>query len=127
MKPQVILLSLMAVAVAIAGCGEKTSGYTDISVKKARELIEGRKVFLLDVRTPQEYSSGHIKGAYLIPLQELEDRLNEIPKDQKILVYCRTGHRSAIASQILAENGFDVLNMKGGIVEWINKGYEVVR
>ena len=84
-------------------------------------------MFLLDVRTPEEYSMGHIKGAHLIPLQELENRLDEIPKDQKILVYCRTGHRSAIASEILAKAGFEILNMEGGIVEWISKGYEVVK
>jgi rhodanese-related sulfurtransferase len=80
----------------------------------------------LDVRTLAEYKEFHIKGAYLIPLNELEDRLDELPKDKPILVYCRTGHRSAIASDILVKNGFSqVYNMKGGIYEWIKHGYEI--
>ena len=61
-----------------------------------------------------------------IPEQELGEKLKEIPKDRKILVYCRSGRRSAEASGILAENGFtEVYNMKGGITEWMNAGYEV--
>lgn len=89
-------------------------------------MIDRSEVFILDVRTQEEYDAGHIKGSTLIPLQVLDKRLGEIPKDRKILVYCRTGHRSTQASEILVNNGFaQVYNMKGGIVEWINAGYEV--
>ncbi len=89
-------------------------------------MIDLGEVFILDVRTQEEYDAGHIKGSTLIPLQVIDKRLNEIPKDRKILVYCRTGHRSAQASEILANNGFtQVYNMKGGITGWTNAVYEV--
>lgn len=80
------------------------------------------------MRTQEEYDEGHIKGSTLIPVQELDKRLSEIPRDTKMLVYCRAGHRSAQASEILVNNGFkEVYNMKGGIEEWIKAGYEVVK
>ena len=94
-------------------------------------MIDRQEVFILDVRTKEEYAAGHINGSTLlavqdIPKQELVEKLKEIPKDRKILVYCRTGSRSAQASRILAENGFArVYNMQGGITEWMNAGYEV--
>ncbi len=125
---RIILLIALMVSPLLLGCAEKPSysSYTDITVDEAKELIESGKAFLLDVRTPAEYKEVHIKGAYLIPLNELEDRLDELPKDKPILVYCRTGHRSIIAAEILVKNGFSqVYNMKGGIYEWIEHGYEV--
>lgn len=94
-------------------------------------MIDRGEVFILDVRTQEEYASGHINGSTLlavqdIPKQELTEKLKEIPKNRKILVYCRSGRRSAEASGILAENGFaQVYNMQGGITEWMNSGYEV--
>ena len=94
-------------------------------------MIDRGEVFILDVRTQEEYASGHINGSTLlavqdIPEQELTEKLKEIPKDRNILVYCRSGRRSAQASGILAENGFArVYNMQGGITEWMNAGYEV--
>ncbi len=76
--------------------------------------------------TQEEYNAGYIKGSTLIPVQVLDKRFNELPKDRKLLVYCRTGHRSVQASEILVNNGFkEIYNMKGGIVEWTNAGYEV--
>jgi len=106
--------------------------YTDISISQGKEMIDRGEVFILDVRTPEEYAAGHINGSTLlavqdIPAQELDNRLKEIPKDRKILVYCRTGHRSTQASKILVENGFaEVYNMQGGITEWNKAGYETV-
>ena len=91
-------------------------------------MIDSGEVFILDVRTQEEYDAGYIRGSTLIPVQELKERLDEVPKDKKILVYCRTGRRSTQASEILADNGFkEIYNMKGGIVDWTNAGYEVVK
>lgn len=107
--------------------------YTDISVGQGKEMIDMGEVFILDVRTPEEYAAGHINGSTLlavqdIPAQELGKKLMEIPRDRKILVYCRTGTRSTQASKILVENGFaEVYNMQGGITEWIKAGYETVK
>jgi rhodanese-related sulfurtransferase len=73
---------------------------------------------LLDVRQPFEYQEMHIPGARLVPLAELPDRLEEIDKTRPVLVYCRSGHRSAAAAGILESNGFDVFNLQGGISAW---------
>lgn len=117
---------------------EVPSGFETVSVEEAREMIEKDEVFILDVRTPAEFNSSHIEGATLIPVtnsggsnlssdQLLEARINEVPRDKKILVYCRTGHRSTAASNILVAAGYsDVYNMEGGITAWTVAGYPVV-
>jgi parallel beta-helix repeat protein len=83
-------------------------------------------IVVLDVRTQSEYDAGHIKNARLIPVDELEQRLNELNKTQSALVYCRSGYRSSTASQILVNNGFlHVYNMLEGITAWIDAGNPV--
>ncbi len=105
--------------------------YKDISVNEAKGMIDRGEVFILDVRTREEYAAGHINNSKLmavqdIPEQEIKERLKELPANRKILVYCKSGSRSAKASKILAENGFaQIYNMKGGITEWTKAGYEV--
>jgi rhodanese-related sulfurtransferase len=132
---KIIILSIVIMAI-FSGCISDTkptvkNQYTDVSVQQGKGMIDRQEVFILDVRTKEEYAAGHINGSTLlavqdIPKQELVEKLKEIPKDKKILVYCRTGSRSAQASKILAENGFArVYNMQGGITEWMNAGYEV--
>ena len=80
---------------------------------------------LLDVRQPREYESGHIPGAKLIPLGELEYRYGELDNDRGIISYCRTDHRSMAASTLLCGHGFEnVYNLDGGIRRW---DYEVVK
>lgn len=91
-----------------------------------RIISEGIDHFLLDVRTKEEYDQGHIEGAYLIPVQELESRLDEIPTGKQIIVYCRSGNRSRTAASILIENGFGMVYDMGGISDWQAKGYPVV-
>lgn len=87
-------------------------------------------VVLLDVRTPQEFRSttGHLQGALLIPVQELEQRMNELApyKDKTIVAYCRTGNRSGKAAALLQAQGFKVFNMSGGIVQWNEEHRPVV-
>ncbi|MCZ7400441.1 MAG: rhodanese-like domain-containing protein [Candidatus Methanoperedens sp.] len=118
---------------ALSGCitttkpPEKTQ-YIDITVQQAKEMIDSGDVLILDVRTQEEYDAGHIRNSTLIPVQVLDKRWNELPRDKKILVYCRSGHRSLQASEILVNNGFkEIYNMKGGIMEWINAGYDVIK
>jgi rhodanese-related sulfurtransferase len=115
-----------------------SSSFENVSAKEARELIEEDNVFILDVRTPSEFNSSHIKGATLIPVTNafgsylspdslLEFRVDEVPKGKKILVYCKSGYRSASASEILINAGYlQVYNLVGGINAWINAGYPVV-
>jgi phage shock protein E len=89
---------------------------------RADELTEklnaGDDFFLLDVRTPQENAEMAIEGSYLIPLQELGHRMDELPKKKELVVYCRVGNRSAYACSFLARMGYNVKNLEGGIMTW---------
>lgn len=82
----------------------------------------GKDFLLLDVRTPQENAAQAIDGSYLIPLQELGHRVDELPKDKEIVIYCRIGNRSAYACAHLARMGYNVKNLEGGIVLWNTVG-----
>ncbi|UCH30955.1 MAG: right-handed parallel beta-helix repeat-containing protein [Candidatus Bathyarchaeota archaeon] len=101
--------------------------YTNLSVSEAKAAIDSNPTLVvLDVRTQSEYDDGHIRNAKLIPHTELSLRLNELNQTDEILVYCRAGSRSAIASQILVDAGFqNIYNMLGGILDWIDAGYPV--
>ena len=74
--------------------------------------------FVLDVREPVEYRSGHIAGARLIPLGEVPRRLHEIPRDREIILICASGHRSLAAARTLVPAGYKVLNLQGGMLAW---------
>lgn len=80
---------------------------------------------LIDVRTPEEFASGHIAGAVNIPVDALSSRLSEVSRDQTVVVYCRSGNRSATASQILAQAGYSDVRDLGGIITWSEQGYPV--
>lgn len=98
----------------------------EISVDEAYQLFQNDE-YILDVRQPEEYEAGHIPGSVLIPLDILESRLSEIPKDNEVVVVCRSGNRSATGRDILLNAGFpNVTSMAGGMNQWINKGYEIV-
>ena len=99
--------------------------YGDITIEQAKLLIESKpSLIILDVRGQDEYDIGHIERAIIIPLDELEDRLDELSKNDELLVYCRTGNRSSSAVNILQSNGFTMIfHMKDGITGWIQAGY----
>jgi rhodanese-related sulfurtransferase len=105
------------------------ANFKSIVPLEASELLKNSKeVFLLDVRTDNEFSQERIKGATLIPLHVLSESLSKLDKvkNKTIVVYCRSGNRSVGASRILAKNGFNPLNLKGGISLWKQQGYSVV-
>ena len=77
-------------------------------------LPQDGSVTLLDVRTPEEYSTGHIRGFINIPVDALRDRLTEIPHGKPVYVTCQSGLRSYIACRILVGNGYDCFNLSGG-------------
>ncbi len=93
--------------------------YKNINFEQAKHILDNESVILLDVRTEEEFVTGHIANAINIPVDELEERVDELKdKQAKILVYCKSGRRSVIASEILVNAGFaNVYNM-GGVVDW---------
>lgn len=98
-----------------------------LSAKQAKELIDKEKdVFVLDVRSREEYNEGHIKGANLIPIQELGQNIDKIPTDKKIIVHCAKGGRSTKACDLLKDKGLkELYNFKGGFHQWQSEGYPV--
>ncbi len=104
----------------------------EVTVDEARAMIaKDSTILVLDVRTPEEYTGklGHIDHAILIPVQELEKRVDELDeyKGKTILAVCRTGRRSGIATELLSKKGFDAKNVEGGMVKWDEKEFPVVR
>ncbi len=113
----VLFFALLALSIVFA-----TFAYDDISpVEVKQKLDAGEDVFILDVREPAEYAQGYVPTAYLIPRGEIEQRLDEVPKDKPVIIVCKSGGRSAMASQTLEDNGFDnISNMPGGTMAWID-------
>jgi rhodanese-related sulfurtransferase len=98
-----------------------------ITPKEVFEIIENKEEYIIvDVRTKEEFVGGHLEEALLLPVQELEGRLDELPKDKPIIVYCRSGSRSRTAAEILVANGFTMVYDMGGISSWIEEGYPVI-
>ena len=115
-------LILLIFALLIFSCSSSsTEELAAITVEEVKKIIdeESEEYFLLDVRTLEEYYGdlGHLPDAKLIPYNEIANRIDELSeqKDKKIIAYCRSGRRSAIATKILKENGFEVYNMIGGM------------
>jgi rhodanese-related sulfurtransferase len=127
--PLLIVLIILSWVLSISGCSAfvNTKEVIPISTEKVNEIIEkGKDYILLDVRTQEEYDSGHLKDAMLIPVDDLEERINEVPEGKPIIVYCKSGMRSARAADILLNNGFSpVYNMQGGIEKWRSDGFFV--
>lgn len=89
-----------------------------VEPSEAHRLIEEEEGVLLDVRTPREFAQGHIEGARHIPISELPSRLGELPRDKPIVVYCKSGGRSAKAAALLSEKGFDQVHDLGAMSDW---------
>jgi len=89
------------------------------------KLKYGKHPLVLDVRQPDEYRSGHITGAKLIPLGELSRRMKELPQNREIVCVCASGNRSSSAARTLMNAGFNVINMKGGMLSWKRANFPV--
>ena len=96
---------------------------TEIDVVELKRKMDAKEdFFLLDVREPNEYQIGKIPGSTLIPLGEVPQRYQEVPKDREVVVHCKMGGRSARAAAFLRQQGFtNVKNLKGGILDWSDK------
>ena len=95
--------------------------YKELTPIEAKENLDSNvDIFLVDVREVEEYNMGHIEGAELIPLGEVEEAFKDmdLDKDQTISVYCRSGHRSSIAQQVITSLGFKEVYNIGGVLQW---------
>ncbi len=121
----VLFVAFIVYLIATAGGGNATTGVAnEVSVDKAYEMYQAG-TFVVDVRTQEEWDEYHAPNTNLIPLDELEARLSEVPKDQEILVVCRSGNRSQQGRDILIAAGYNATSMAGGLKEWYAKGYPI--
>jgi len=91
----------------------------EISVKELKTLIDEEKdIFILDVRERLELVYGTVPGFKWIPMEDVLDRKDEVPKDKKVVVYCRSGQRSEMVATKLIQDGYDAVNLTGGILAW---------
>jgi len=122
----VALLAVVGVVVLLSQPKPVATLPAEITVAQAADL-QKNGAFILDVREPSEWAQFHIQGATLIPLGDLPNRLNEVPKDRQVVVYCRTGVRSAQGRDILKNAGYTlVTSMTGGITQWQAQGMPVI-
>ena len=117
------ILPMLFALLLLTGCGgnEAAGSYQQISQETAKEMMDTQQVIILDVREQEEYDSGHIPGAVLLPVGTIDEdsAAQVIPdKDATLLVYCRSGNRSKTASAALAALGYTNIYEFGGINTW---------
>jgi len=100
----------------------------EIDPASVADLYDSGEITVIDVREAWEYEAGHIPGAALIPLGELAERVDEVPRDRPVVLVCRSDNRSGQALRLLSRQGFDNLsNMMGGMLAWEAAGYATAR
>ena len=116
-------LALVALlAAAVAGAGDPAPAPVTADQVYERQQQKDASLYVLDVRAPEEYAAGHVPGAVNIPHDQVASRLAEVPKDKDVVLYCRSGRRSALASEVLAGNGYTRLQlMQGDMPGWMAK------
>lgn len=132
-KGYVLIAAVIFLFIAVVGYSSMDfsgQGYNDVSPEKAYGMMQEGDPYVLDVRTVGEYRDGHIPETdEVIPVEdpnELETEYRRVPEDRDVIVYCRTGRRSAIAAEFLAEKGYDrVYNVEGGITRWRSENLPV--
>ena len=130
-KPAVQLAMVAVVAfivylIASAGGSSSSSGLaSEVSTDEAYKMYQQSSTFTVDVRTQEEWDEYHAPNTTLIPLDQLQNRLSEVPKDKEILVVCRSGNRSQQGRDILLSAGYNATSMAGGLKEWYAKGYPI--
>ena len=128
LKGLIIVLSILLSLFGLTACGgENNATYEQITAKQAKTIMDTESDYIIiDARTDEEFAEGHIEDAILIPEYEIADRAEkELPdKEQLVLVYCRSGRRSKIASEELVKLGYTNVKEFGGIIDW---PYEIVK
>ena len=120
------LIFLLLAVMVLTACGQDKENdqgavYVNITAEEAKQIMDNEEGYIiLDVRTQEEYDEGHIPGAIVISHEEIEEKAEDVltDKNQLILVYCRSGRRSKIAAEALAELGYTNIKEFGGILDW---------
>ena len=137
LKPMtaLILLTSVAILLAMTNCTttkatQPTEQVVTVTPQEFQAGIEKGGVQLVDVRSSDEYSEGHIADAVNIDVQEPDfqaEATRVLQKDKKVYVYCRSGRRSLLAAEMLAKDGYTVVDLDGGILGWEKAGLPVVK
>ena len=115
---------IIALLLGLLGLTTNASAQSDsiktVDAAQFAEFIKSDSVFLVDVRTAEEYAAGHIANAKNIDVlkSDFKNNASTLPKNKQIAVYCRSGKRSLVAANILAKMGYKVINLRGGWMEW---------
>ena len=120
------LVFLLLAVMMLTACGQDKENdqgavYVNITAEEAKKIMDSEEGYIiLDVRTQEEYDEGHIPNAVLLPLDDIKAKAHVVlpDKDQLILVYCRSGRRSKLAAEALAELGYTNIKEFGGILDW---------
>lgn len=119
----IMLLAILGAALLLTGCigGQAKAAYRRVSAEEAQQIMKNESGYqIVDVRTPEEYASGHIPNAICIPNESIgkEPPAELSDKKQLLLIYCRSGRRSKEASNKLVELGYENVVDFGGIIDW---------
>ena len=127
-----IPLTAMLLLLVISGCAAGNRSVADLTPAEAEKMIKTNQkdsaFVILDVRTPEEFNTGHLAGAVNVDYRssDFQSRIDGLPKSRTYLLYCRTGHRSANAMSLMKERGFEKLyNMLGGITRWREENRDI--
>ena len=120
------LIFLLLAVMMLTACGQDIENdqgavYVNITAEEAKQIMDSEEGYIiLDARTQEEYDEGHIPGAIVISHEEIAEKAEGVltDKDRLILVYCRSGRRSKIAAEALAELGYTNIKEFGGIIDW---------
>jgi phage shock protein E len=132
MTPLIIITTgvagLVLLAMLVLSSLQTVSAPADgrITPAQYQSQFAGKTHLLVDVRTPEEFSGGHIPGAVNIALDKIEERLSDIPRDEPVVLYCRSGNRSGQAYELLRQAGYTSLYDLGGITAWQAQNLPVI-
>ncbi|WKZ36616.1 MAG: rhodanese-like domain-containing protein [Anaerolineales bacterium] len=119
----VLFVAFLVYLIASAG-GGGTPLAREVGVDQAYQMYQDG-IFVLDVRTQEEWDEYHAPNTTLIPLDQLQARINEVPDGREILVVCRSGNRSQEGRDILLAAGYNATSMSGGLKDWYARGYPI--
>lgn len=125
------ILITIVMSFSFIGLYGQTNKFKTVDVEEFAKAVADSSYVVLDVRTPAEYAEGHIPGTHF-NIDVLEDSYTEIalktlPKEKPVALYCRSGNRSKNAARILAENGYQVLELGAGFRGWVSAGKDTTK